>query len=42
VADIAPHGLLLGRCAIYRQLWDQQNRHLGASAAEQAAASVLA
>jgi ATP-binding cassette, subfamily B, bacterial HlyB/CyaB len=43
VADIAPHGLLLERCAIYRQLWNQQNRHLGASAAEQAAtASLLA
>ncbi len=26
--DIAPHGLLLERCAIYRHLWAQQNRHL--------------
>ena len=26
--DIAPHRLLLERCAIYRQLWMQQNRHL--------------
>jgi ATP-binding cassette subfamily B protein len=26
--DIAPHRLLLERCAIYRQLWNQQNRHL--------------
>jgi ATP-binding cassette subfamily B protein len=26
--DIAPHAILLGRCAIYRQLWNQQNRHL--------------
>jgi subfamily B ATP-binding cassette protein HlyB/CyaB len=25
--DIAPHGLLLERCAIYRQLWTQQSRH---------------
>ncbi|MDE2515242.1 MAG: peptidase domain-containing ABC transporter [Rhodospirillales bacterium] len=28
VADIAPHRVLLERCAIYRQLWAQQNRHL--------------
>jgi ATP-binding cassette, subfamily B, bacterial HlyB/CyaB len=27
--DIAPHRLLLERCGIYRQLWTQQNRHLG-------------
>jgi ATP-binding cassette, subfamily B, bacterial HlyB/CyaB len=26
--DIAPHCLLLERCAIYRQLWMQQSRHL--------------
>jgi ATP-binding cassette, subfamily B, bacterial HlyB/CyaB len=26
--DIAPHRVLLERCAIYRQLWRQQNRHL--------------
>ena len=26
--DIAPHGLLLERCTIYRHLWAQQNRHL--------------
>ncbi len=26
--DIAPHRVLLERCAIYRQLWLQQNRHL--------------
>ncbi|MGH7105281.1 MAG: peptidase domain-containing ABC transporter, partial [Acetobacteraceae bacterium] len=26
--DIAPHPVLLERCAIYRQLWLQQNRHL--------------
>ncbi|MGO4572374.1 peptidase domain-containing ABC transporter [Microvirga sp. 2TAF3] len=25
--DIAPHNLLLERCAIYRQLWSQQSRH---------------
>src|SRR6185312_4731501 len=26
--DIGPHETLLERCAIYRQLWAQQNRHL--------------
>jgi len=26
--DVAPHRVLLERCAIYRQLWLQQNRHL--------------
>jgi ATP-binding cassette subfamily B protein len=28
VLDIAPHNLLLERCAMYRQLWAQQHRHL--------------
>jgi ATP-binding cassette subfamily B protein len=28
VVDIAPHHVLLERCAIYRMLWAQQNRHL--------------
>lgn len=28
VADIGPHAVLVERCAIYRQLWLQQNRHL--------------
>jgi ATP-binding cassette subfamily B protein len=28
VVDIAPHRLLLDRCAVYRQLWTQQNRYL--------------
>jgi len=28
VMDVAPHTVLLERCAIYRQLWLQQNRHL--------------
>jgi ATP-binding cassette, subfamily B, bacterial HlyB/CyaB len=28
VVDIAPHHVLLERCAVYRQLWAQQNRHL--------------
>jgi subfamily B ATP-binding cassette protein HlyB/CyaB len=26
--DIAPHATLLERCAIYRMLWNQQNRHM--------------
>jgi ATP-binding cassette subfamily B protein len=26
--DLAPHRTLLDRCALYRQLWAQQNRHL--------------
>ena len=26
--DIAPHQVLLERCAMYRQLWAQQHRHL--------------
>jgi ATP-binding cassette subfamily B protein len=28
VIDVGPHNDLLGRCAIYSQLWAQQNRHL--------------
>jgi ABC-type bacteriocin/lantibiotic exporter with double-glycine peptidase domain len=28
VMDCAPHPVLLERCAVYRQLWRQQNRHL--------------
>jgi len=28
VADCAPHPVLLERCAIYRQLWRQQTRHM--------------
>jgi ATP-binding cassette subfamily B protein len=28
VADAAPHRTLLERCAIYRNLWQQQNRHV--------------
>jgi ATP-binding cassette subfamily B protein len=26
--DIGPHQVLLERCAMYRQLWAQQHRHL--------------
>jgi ATP-binding cassette subfamily B protein len=28
IEDIAPHHVLLERCAIYRQLWMQQTRHM--------------
>ena len=28
VADMAPHATLLERCEIYRNLWNQQNRHI--------------
>jgi len=28
VMDIAPHQVLVERCQVYRQLWQQQNRHL--------------
>ncbi len=28
VMDVAPHTVLLERCAIYRALWTQQNRHM--------------
>ena len=28
VMDVAPHDVLLERCAIYRTLWNQQNRHM--------------
>jgi ATP-binding cassette subfamily B protein len=27
MVDIAPHRVLLERCSLYRQLWQQQNRH---------------
>ena len=30
VDDIGPHNVLVERCAIYRQLWLQQNRHMNA------------
>jgi subfamily B ATP-binding cassette protein HlyB/CyaB len=35
--DIAPHRLLLERCAIYRQLWAQQSRHLDSEGLRHAA-----
>jgi ABC-type bacteriocin/lantibiotic exporter with double-glycine peptidase domain len=33
--DMGPHRELVERCAIYRQLWQQQNRHMGAHGAHQ-------
>ena len=35
VVDIAPHRVLLERCAIYKMLWAQQNRHLDGSMGRQ-------
>jgi ATP-binding cassette, subfamily B, bacterial HlyB/CyaB len=32
VADLGPHAELLERCDIYRNLWNQQNRHTNAAA----------
>jgi ATP-binding cassette, subfamily B, bacterial HlyB/CyaB len=37
VMDIAPHRVLLERCAVYRQLWAQQNRHLDSQGTRHAA-----
>ncbi|HEX3401316.1 MAG TPA: peptidase domain-containing ABC transporter [Acetobacteraceae bacterium] len=37
VMDIAPHRVLLERCAVYRQLWAQQNRHLDSQGPRHAA-----
>jgi ATP-binding cassette subfamily B protein len=37
VMDIAPHRVLLERCAVYRQLWAQQNRHLDSQGSRHAA-----
>ena len=31
LVDVAPHHVLLERCSIYRTLWNQQNRHMGAT-----------
>jgi ABC-type bacteriocin/lantibiotic exporter with double-glycine peptidase domain len=35
--DMGPHRELVERCAIYRQLWQQQNRHMDAHGARQPA-----
>lgn len=37
VMDIAPHRVLVERCAVYRQLWAQQNRHLDSQGPRHAA-----
>jgi ATP-binding cassette subfamily B protein len=37
VMDIAPHRVLLERCAVYRLLWAQQNRHLDSQGSRHAA-----
>ncbi|MBC7801588.1 MAG: peptidase domain-containing ABC transporter [Gemmatimonadaceae bacterium] len=42
VVDIAPHRVLLERCAIYKMLWSQQNRHLDGAMGRQTPAPVLA
>ncbi|WP_408742367.1 peptidase domain-containing ABC transporter [Acetobacter musti] len=43
VADIGPHEVLLERCAIYRTLWMQQNRHTSSRGAQKDdAASLIA
>ncbi|MDT7952637.1 MAG: peptidase domain-containing ABC transporter, partial [Acetobacteraceae bacterium] len=36
VLDVAPHRTLLERCAVYRTLWAQQNRHLNVLVPKQA------
>ena len=36
VIDVAPHTTLLERCAIYRALWTQQNRHMDPAGARAA------
>jgi HlyB family type I secretion system ABC transporter len=41
VVDVGPHDELVERCAIYRHLWMQQNRHIDA-ALERSAASAAA
>jgi subfamily B ATP-binding cassette protein HlyB/CyaB len=42
VMDVAPHKVLLERCAIYRALWLQQNRHLDPQGARAALLAPLA
>ncbi|APH55975.1 Type I protein secretion transmembrane subunit [Granulibacter bethesdensis] len=42
VEDMAPHKVLLERCTIYRQLWNQQNRHMEAAQKQGPVASMLA
>ena len=42
VVDVAPHKVLLERCAIYKILWSQQNRHMDGGMGRQAPAPRLA
>ena len=42
VIDVAPHATLLERCAIYRTLWTQQNRHMDPVGARTALLATLA
>ena len=42
VMDVAPHKVLLERCAIYKTLWSQQNRHLDGGMGRQMPAPRLA
>lgn len=37
LVDIGPHAVLVERCAVYRQLWAQQNRHLDSQGPRHAA-----
>ncbi|HWA78789.1 MAG TPA: peptidase domain-containing ABC transporter, partial [Acetobacteraceae bacterium] len=39
--DLAPHHVLMERCAVYRQLWLQQNRHLDTQAARHEASAPI-
>jgi len=42
IEDIAPHHVLLERCAIYRQLWMQQTRHMNPENRQAGPAPLLA
>ncbi|WP_158742431.1 peptidase domain-containing ABC transporter [Acidisphaera sp. L21] len=42
VIDVAPHTVLLERCAIYRALWLQQNRHMDPTGARAALLKTVA
>lgn len=41
MVDLAPHRVLLERCSLYRQLWQQQNRHNEGGTRPAALASVI-
>ena len=42
VVDVAPHKVLVERCAIYKLLWAQQNRHMDGNMGRQGPAPRLA